>query len=54
LAPQGSSCNVFFVGSGYITPKEVYQQGAIVTLANLTIFLLATPWIEWASSFALK
>jgi len=54
LAPQGSSCNVFFVGSGYITPKEVYQQGAIITLANLTIFLLATPWIEWASSFALK
>jgi DASS family divalent anion:Na+ symporter len=54
MAPQGSSCNVFFVGSGYITPKEVYQQGAIVTLANLLIFLLATPWMEWASSFAIK
>jgi len=54
LAPQGSSCNVFFVGSGFITPREVYQQGALVTAFNLVLFLLATPWMTWASAFALK
>lgn len=49
ITPQGSSCNVFFVGSGLITPREVYVQGGLVTLANLIIYLLATPWISWAS-----
>lgn len=48
ITPQGSSCNVFFIGSGYITPREVYQQGGIITATNLLIFLAATPWIIWA------
>ena len=46
ITPQGSSCNVLFVGSGYITSREVYTYGGLVTLANLLIFLLVgTPWI---------
>ncbi|MBU1429725.1 anion permease [Myxococcota bacterium] len=46
LTPQGSSANVLFVGSGYVTAREVYQQGAYVTLACLVIYLLVgTPWM---------
>jgi len=50
ITPQASSCNTFFVGSGYLDPKEVYKYGGLVTVVNLLIFLLATPWILWMSS----
>lgn len=49
ITPQASSGNVIFVGSGYLDPKEVYQIGAWITIINLLIFLLATPWILWVS-----
>ncbi len=46
ITPQGSSANVIFVGSGYLTQGEVYRVGGMVTLVNLLIFLLiGTPWI---------
>ncbi len=46
VTPQGSSANVIFVGSGYLTTGEVYRNGGIVTLTNLVIFLvIGTPWI---------
>ncbi len=46
ITPQGSSANVIFVGSGYLTIGEVYRNGGLVTLANLLIFLIiGTPWI---------
>jgi len=46
ITPQGSSANVIFAGSGYLTIGEVYRNGGIVTLANLLIFLIiGTPWI---------
>ena len=48
LTPQASSCNVIFVGSGYITGGEVYKYGGLATAACLLIFLLVgTPWILW-------
>ena len=48
ITPQGSSANVIYVGSGYITPKEVYKIGGIVTLINSLIFLtLGTIWIKF-------
>ncbi len=50
ITPQASSSNILFVGSGFLPSKEVYKQGAIVTVLNTLIFLLATPWIMWASS----
>jgi DASS family divalent anion:Na+ symporter len=50
MAPQASSGNVIFVGSGYLEAKEVYKNGALVTLINLILFLLATPWISWMAS----
>lgn len=46
ITPQGSSANVVFVGSGYLTVSDVYKYGALVTLVNLVIYLaLGTPWI---------
>ena len=46
IAPQGSSANVIYTGSGYITPSEVYRVGGIVTLLNTVVFLtLGTVWI---------
>jgi DASS family divalent anion:Na+ symporter len=49
ITPQASSGNVIYVGSGYLEAKEVYKYGGLITLVNLLIFLLATPWILWVS-----
>ena len=46
-----ASGNVIFVGSGYLQAREVYRNGALITLINVLIFLLATPWILWISSW---
>ncbi len=40
ITPQGSSANVLFISSGYITAGEVYKNGGIVTLANTLIYLV--------------
>ena len=46
ITPQGSSANVLFVGSGYLTTSELYRYGAVITLVNLLIYLIiGTPWI---------
>jgi DASS family divalent anion:Na+ symporter len=50
ITPQASSSNVLFAGSGYLSSEEIYKQGAVITALNTLIFLLATPWIMWASS----
>jgi DASS family divalent anion:Na+ symporter len=50
ITPQASSSNVLFAGSGYLSSKDIYKQGAVITVFNTVIFLLATPWIRWASS----
>ncbi len=50
ITPQASSSNVLFAGSGFLPSKEIYKQGGVITVLNTTIFLLATPWILWASS----
>ncbi|MBT8307360.1 MAG: anion permease [Maribacter sp.] len=50
ISPQASSSNVLFVGSGFLPSKDIYKQGVVITVLNTVIFLLATPWIMWASS----
>lgn len=50
ITPQASSSNVLFAGSGFLTSEDIYKQGAIITVLNAVIFLLATPWIMWSSS----
>ena len=50
ITPQASSSNILFVGSGFLPSREIYKQGAVITVLNTVIFLLATPWIMWSSS----
>ena len=46
ITPQGSSANVIYIGSGYITPKEVYKVGGAITLLNSVVFLtIGTGWL---------
>jgi DASS family divalent anion:Na+ symporter len=46
ITPQGSSANVLFAGSGYLSASEIYKNGGIVTLTNTVIFLtIGTGWI---------
>ena len=40
ITPQGSSANIIYIGSGYITPSEVYKTGGIITLLNSFVFLV--------------
>jgi DASS family divalent anion:Na+ symporter len=44
--PQGSSANLLFAGSGYLSQGELYRLGALTTAFNLGIYLLVgTPWL---------
>jgi divalent anion:Na+ symporter, DASS family len=46
ITPQGGSQNVIFVGSGYLTQRELYRLGALTTLAFLVVFLvIGSAWI---------
>jgi DASS family divalent anion:Na+ symporter len=46
ITPQGSSANVIFAGSGYLTQGELYKLGGIVTAFLLLVFLVVgTPWL---------
>ncbi len=42
----GSSANLLFAGSGYLTQGELYKLGAVTTLFNLLLYLaVGTPWL---------
>ncbi len=46
ITPQGGSQNVIFVGSGYLTQRELYRLGLLTTLFFLVVFLvIGTAWI---------
>ena len=46
ITPQGSSANIIFVGSGYLTTGEIYKAGALITAISTTIYLgIGTFWI---------
>ncbi len=46
ITPQGGSQNVIFVGSGYLTQRELYRLGLLMTLFFFAVFLvIGTPWI---------
>ena len=46
ITPQGGSQNVIFVGSGYLTQRELYRLGLFTTLFFLGVFLvIGTGWI---------
>jgi divalent anion:Na+ symporter, DASS family len=46
ITPQGSSANLLFVDSGFLTQGDAYRLGAIATAFCLLIYLLVgTPWL---------
>jgi DASS family divalent anion:Na+ symporter len=46
ITPQGSSANVLFAGSGYLSTSDVYKQGFIVTFSALIIYMvIGSTWI---------
>jgi DASS family divalent anion:Na+ symporter len=46
ITPQGSSANVLFAGSGYLTTSELYKFGGLITAVNTIIYMvIGTPWI---------
>jgi len=46
ITPQGSSANLLFAGSGYLSQKELYRLGVLTTVFNLVIYLVVgLPWL---------
>ena len=46
IAPQASSANLLFAGSGYFTQGELYRLGAVHTALCVLLYLvIGTPWL---------
>jgi divalent anion:Na+ symporter, DASS family len=46
ITPQGSSANLLFTGSGYLSQGELYKLGAITTAVCFVLYAaVATPWL---------
>jgi DASS family divalent anion:Na+ symporter len=46
ITPQGSSANLLFAGSGYLTQGELYRLGALTTAFLFVLYLIVgTPWL---------
>jgi DASS family divalent anion:Na+ symporter len=46
ITPQGSSANLLFAGSGYLTQGDLYRFGAITTAVSaLVYFVIGTAWL---------
>jgi DASS family divalent anion:Na+ symporter len=46
ITPQGSSANLLFAGSGYLSQGDLYRLGAITTGVSVAIyFVLGTAWL---------
>jgi DASS family divalent anion:Na+ symporter len=46
ITPQGSSANLLFAGSGYLSQGDLYRLGAITTGFCLVLYLVVgTPWL---------
>jgi divalent anion:Na+ symporter, DASS family len=49
ITPQGSSANLLFAGSGYLTQGDLYKLGAMTTGVSFLVYaLIATPWVMLA------
>jgi DASS family divalent anion:Na+ symporter len=46
ITPQGSSANLLFAGSGFLSQNDLYRLGAIATACSLAIYLVVgTGWL---------
>jgi DASS family divalent anion:Na+ symporter len=47
ITPQGSSANLLFAGSGFLSQGDLYRLGALATACNMLIYLIiGTPWFR--------
>ena len=47
ITPQGSSANLLFAGSGYLSQGDLYRLGGLTTACNMVIYLvIGTPWFR--------
>jgi DASS family divalent anion:Na+ symporter len=46
ITPQGSSANLLFAASGYLSPRDMYRLGALTTAFNVAVYLaVGLPWL---------
>jgi DASS family divalent anion:Na+ symporter len=46
ITPQGSSANLLFAGSGFLSQRDLYRLGGITTAALVLLYLvIGTPWL---------
>lgn len=46
ITPQGSSANLLFAGSGYLSPGALYKLGAVTTAVSFLVFVvIGTAWL---------
>ena len=46
ITPQGSSANLLFAASGYLSQRDLYRLGAVTTAVNLAVYLvIGIPWL---------
>ena len=47
ITPQGSSANLLFAGSGYLSQGDLYKWGVITTAVSFLIYaVVGTPWLR--------
>jgi divalent anion:Na+ symporter, DASS family len=47
ITPQGSSANLLFAGSGFVSQGELYRIGGLMTGISLVLYLaVGTPWLR--------
>ncbi|HXI27347.1 MAG TPA: DASS family sodium-coupled anion symporter [Vicinamibacterales bacterium] len=47
ITPQGSSANLLFAGSGYLSQRDLYRLGGLTTAFCLVLYLVVgTPWLR--------
>jgi divalent anion:Na+ symporter, DASS family len=46
ITPQGSSANLLFAGSGFLSQRDLYRLGGLATAFNVALYLVVgTPWL---------
>jgi DASS family divalent anion:Na+ symporter len=49
ITPQGSSANLLFAGSGYLSQGDLYKLGILTTAISFVIYaVVGTPWLRFA------
>ncbi len=47
ITPQGSSANLLFAGSGFLSQRDLYRLGGLTTVFSMVLYLVVgTPWLR--------